>query len=220
MIFILRQSIPGNFQLLDAVDDGRVGELLSMILESSKVTADASADNSGEFLVSAQKSTKKFALTALKKRDGSHEQGESVLRKDRLPSVAFGGKLVGHFTHCRLVLLEAFQRSAINKPASIIFPVFFQAALKEGMVVAECWKRRVRASNLALALLRFPGEEDRSVVAEFQLETLSPGLAVLVQSIHSMMVDVDSVQAAASEAILVCVEGLEHLLEVMAPDDE
>ena len=53
-------------------------------------------------------------------------------------------------------------------------------------------------------------------MAEFQLEITSPGLAVFVKSAHSMLIDVDPAQAAASKAILVCVKGLKDLLEIVA----
>ena len=41
-----------------------------------------------------------------------------------------------------------------------------------------------------------------------------------MKSVHSMVIDVDPVQAAASKAILVCVKGLKDLLEIVIPDDE
>ena len=76
------------------------------------------------------------------------------------------------------------------------------------------------AWDLALAFLGPPREEDRSAVAELQLEITSPGLAVFMKSIHSMVIDVDPVQTAASKAILVCAQGLIDLLEVVIPDGE
>ena len=54
----------------------------------------------------------------------------------------------------------------------------------------------------------------------FPLEVSGPGLAVLMDSIHGMVVDVDPVQTTASEAIFVRVQGLKDLLEVVVPDDE
>ena len=36
MILILRKSAPGNFQLLNAVHNGRIGEILSMIIEGDE----------------------------------------------------------------------------------------------------------------------------------------------------------------------------------------
>ena len=55
MVLVSWKSVPGDFQLLDAVDNGRVGELLRMVLESGEeVTADARSHDPGEFLVSAE----------------------------------------------------------------------------------------------------------------------------------------------------------------------
>ena len=108
-----------------------------MILEGDEqVSTRAGARDSSEFLISTQESPKLLTLATLKKRNGSHKQGESVLGKDWLPHVTFRGQFISHLAHGSFVFLQLFQRSTGSKQASSSFPFFFQSALEQGVVVA------------------------------------------------------------------------------------
>ena len=57
-------------------------------------------------------------------------------------------------------------------------------------------------------------------MAEFQLKFAGPGLAVFVESVNRMLVNVNPIQPTAGEPILMRAQGLEDLLEVVILDEE
>ena len=221
VVFIFRQSVFSHLQLLDAVHNGGVRELLGMVFESSKESpARVGACDSGEFFVSAQKAAELLNLAPLEEGNSSHEHGESVLSEEWLPFLTLPSQFIGHPAHGAFVLLKHFQRSTLGELASPTLPLFFQPTSKKRVVVAMSRERRVSARDLALAFLGPPGTEDGPVVAEFELKFAGPGLAVFVESVNRMLVNVNPAQPATGEPILMRVQGLEDLLEVVILDEE
>ena len=58
------------------------------------------------------------------------------------------------------------------------------------------------------------------MVAEFQVEVTGPSLALFMQSVHRMMIDVNLAKAAANKIIFMRVQGLKDLVEAVLSEDE
>ena len=76
------------------------------------------------------------------------------------------------------------------------------------MVDADHRDRGFCARNLCVGPLTTASEADKAVVAELNVEGFRPGFAFFMQSIRSMLVDINYIETAARQTVLMGVLGL------------